>query len=67
MRNLAVRSYITHEDGRYDFNGLNDDVDYTLRARYRNYRSQPKTLSKLNSSPHPEVDLVIPNSRSYTP
>jgi hypothetical protein len=66
-RNLAVRSYITREDGRYDFNGLKDDVDYTLRARYRNYRSRPKTLSKFNSSPRPEVDLVIPESRGRTP
>ncbi len=59
-RNLAVESYITQKDGRYQFNGLNDDVDYTLKARYRNYWSEPKTLSRLNSSPHAEVNLVIP-------
>lgn len=59
-RTLTVRSYIIHKDGRYHFEGLNDDIDYTLRAKYRNYWSEPKTLSKFNSSPHPEVDLVIP-------
>jgi len=59
-RSLSVQSYITHKDGRFEFNGLNDDIDYTLRARYRNYWSEPKTLSKFNSSPHPEVNLVIP-------
>jgi len=59
-RSLVVRSYITQKDGRFRFNGLNDDVDYTLRARYRKWWSEPKRLSRLNSSGHPEVDLVIP-------
>jgi hypothetical protein len=58
--NLAVRSYITGNDGRYYFAGLNDGVDFTLKAKYRNYWSKPKTLSKFNSSAHPEVNLVIP-------
>jgi hypothetical protein len=59
-RTLTVRSYIISKDGRYHFEGLNDDVDYTLRAKYRNYWSEPKTLSKFNSSTHPEIDLMIP-------
>jgi hypothetical protein len=58
--NLSVRSYITGKDGRYHFTGLSDDVDFTLKARYRNYWSESKTLSKFNSSAHPEVNLVIP-------
>lgn len=58
--NLNVRSYITGRDGRYCFNGLNDDIDFTLKAKYRNYRSKPKTLSKFNPATHPEVNLVIP-------
>jgi len=59
-RNLTVRSYITGSDGRYYFHGLNDDIDFTLRAKYRNWWSKPKTLSRLNSEIHPEVNLVIP-------
>ncbi len=59
-RNLSVRSYITHKDGFYHFNGLNDDVDYTLRARYKTWWSESKTLSKFNSSKSPQVNLVIP-------
>jgi hypothetical protein len=59
-RTLAVRSYITGKDGRYRFDGLNDDIEYTLKAKYRNYWSQQKTVSKFDSSPHPEVDLMIP-------
>jgi hypothetical protein len=59
-RNLIVQSFITKQDGRYHFEGLNDDIDYTLRARYRNYWSEQKTLSKFNGSARPEVNLVIP-------
>lgn len=58
--NLSVRSYITRKDGRYFFTGLNSDVDYTLKAKYRKYWSKPKTLSKFDASTHPEVNLVIP-------
>lgn len=58
--NLTVRSYITAKDGQYHFDGVNDDADFTLKARYRNYWSSKKTLSKFNSSKHPEVNLVIP-------
>lgn len=57
---LEVRSYITRKDGKYEFNGLNDDIDYTLRAHYRNYWSDTKTLSKFNSSKNPVVNLTIP-------
>ena len=57
--NLSVRSYITREDGRFCFNDLNDDLDFTLRARYRNWSSKTKTLSKFDASSHPEVTLVI--------
>ena len=57
---LSVRSYITGKNGEYRFNGLNTEVDFTLRAKYRKYWSETKTLSKFNSSEHPEVILVIP-------
>jgi len=57
---LSIRSYITGKDGRYQFNLLNDDTDYILKAKYRRYWSRPRTLSKFDSSRHPEVDLVIP-------
>ena len=57
---LFVVSYITGKDGRYHFNRLNDDIDYTLKAKYQSYWSRPKTLSKFNSSKQPELNLVIP-------
>lgn len=57
---LSVISYITGKDGQYHFNGLSEDVNYRVRAKYRRYWSTPKTLSKFNSSTHPQIDLVIP-------
>jgi len=57
---LAVRSYITDKDGNYHFAQLSDDVDFTVRAHYRNYWSEPKTLSKFDASTHPVVNLLIP-------
>ena len=57
---LFVRSYISKQDGRYYFNDLNGDVDYTVRAHYRNYWSKRKTLSKFNSSKACTINLVIP-------
>jgi hypothetical protein len=57
---LEVRSYLTTKDGLYHFSGLRDDIDYTLKAKYRNYWSKPKTLSKFNSSKQAKVDLIIP-------
>ena len=59
-RTQAVRSCITGNDGRYHFDGLSDDIDFTLKAKYRDWWSKPKTLSKLDASVHPEVNLVIP-------
>jgi len=57
---LLVVSYITDQDGRYHFSGLHDNVDYTLKAKYRSWWSKPKRLSKFDSSKQPEVHLVVP-------
>jgi len=57
---LSVTSYITGKDGRYHFAELWSDVDYTLKAKYRDYWSKPKTLSKFSSKEHSTIDLVIP-------
>jgi len=60
LNNLSIMSYITAKDGCFYFNGLHDDIDYTLKAKYRQYWSERKTLSKFDSSRHPTIQLVIP-------
>jgi hypothetical protein len=57
---LTVRSYITQTNGRYFFQGLNSEIDYTLKAHYMNCWSSQKTLSRLDSSIHRRIDLVVP-------
>jgi hypothetical protein len=59
-RTLDVRSWITDKMGRYCFNELLDDVDYTVRAHYRRTWSRSRTLSKFNSKEKPEMTLVVP-------
>jgi len=59
-QNLTVRSYITAKDGHYHFDGLNTDIDFTLKAHYKNWWSNSHTLSKFNESKNPEIKLVIP-------
>jgi len=57
---LSVMSSITDKNGRYHFSGLNDDIDFVLKAKYRSYWSRPKTLSRFNTDKNPEIDLVVP-------
>lgn len=57
---LAVRSYLAGKEGEFHFNGVGDDVDYTLRARYATHWSDTKTISKFRSGAHVEVKLVVP-------
>jgi Carboxypeptidase regulatory-like domain len=59
-RTLVVESYLTQKDGRYHFENLSGEIDYTLRAKYRNYWSEQKTLSRFSALAHAEVNLVIP-------
>lgn len=57
---LWMTSYVTGNDGRYHFVQLWTTVDYTLKARYRNHWSKPRTLSKFSNKEHSTIDLVIP-------
>jgi hypothetical protein len=57
---LSITTYITGKDGRFHFVRLRDDIDFTLKARYRTLWSKPRTLSQFDSPKHREVELVIP-------
>jgi len=46
---LLVVSYVPGDDGRYRFNRLHGEVDYTLKEKYQRYWSKRKTLSKFDS------------------
>ena len=56
---LNVRSYVVQSDGEYHFGLLRPDVEYTLRARYRNVWGAKKTLSIFDARKDAEVTLTV--------
>lgn len=59
MLTLNVRSYIVKNDGNYHFMRLSPDIEYTLKARYRNVWGAKKTLSVFDSRKNAEVTLTV--------
>jgi protocatechuate 3,4-dioxygenase beta subunit len=58
-RTLQVRSFITQADGRYYFYGLSPDVDYELRATYKDASSPVQKLSAFDSRKQATIDLKV--------
>jgi hypothetical protein len=53
------RSFITQENGGYQFHGLDPNVDYALKAEYKGVSSASKTLSAFDSRKQPVINLKI--------
>ena len=61
QRTMSVESYITGADGRFRFHGLLADVDYSVRAKYRDHWSNRHFISKFDSAKkNHEIHLIIP-------
>lgn len=58
-KSLQVRSFITQREGAYYFHGLSKDVDYELRAEYRDSASASKTLSVFDSRKVAVINLKL--------
>ena len=58
-KTLQVRSFITQEEGSYQFHGLDPNVDYTLKAEHKGASSPVRTLSSFDSRKKPVIDLKI--------
>lgn len=58
-KTLEIRSFITQEDGRYHFNGLNPDIDYELKASYQGASSSIKKLSSFDSRKDATINLKL--------
>ena len=58
-RSLAVRSFITQENGGYHFSGLKIDNDYDLKADYKGMTSGWKTLTVFDTRKEPVVNLKL--------
>jgi hypothetical protein len=58
-KTLQVRSFITQEQGSYQFSGLDPNVDYTLKAEHQGASSPVRTLSAFDSRKQPVINLKI--------
>jgi len=58
-KSLQVRSFITQEQGAYQFHGLDPNADYSLKAEYQGSSSATKTLSAFDSRKQPVINLKI--------
>jgi len=54
-----VQSVTTRDKGAYRFSGLKKDVDYQVKAIFKNQASPPHTLSALDPRTQPVVNLQI--------
>ena len=62
-KSLAVKSYITGNDGAFRFPALSPNVDYEVYAQIDGHRSDTKTLSSFDSRPQAVINLKIDTSR----
>jgi len=62
-KTLAVKSYITGNDGAFRFPALSTNVDYEVYAQIDGHRSDTKTLSSFDSRPQAIINLKIDTSR----
>lgn len=59
-RSLAVRSYISGQDGSYHFSGLAQNVDFEVYAEKDGQKSDTKTLSGFDSRAKSVINLKVP-------
>ena len=62
-RTLAVRSYISAQDGNYHFSGLTQNVDYEVYAEFEGQKSDTKTLSAFDSRNKATINLKVPTKK----
>jgi len=66
LKTLQVRSYITREDGKYQFQNLSTSVDYELTATYHDMASSKRTLSIFDTRLDAVVNLKLERKREQS-
>lgn len=59
LRTNQVRSYISENDGRYRFSGLDPNADYEIHAEKDGAKSATRTVSSFDSRKEIVLDLKI--------
>lgn len=62
-RSLAVKSYLTDEEGHFHFGQLSDGADYEIWAEQNGKRSSSKNISQFNSKLDIQFTLKIDTSK----
>jgi Carboxypeptidase regulatory-like domain len=62
-KTLAVKSFITENDGGYRFHALAPNVDYEVYAEYQGKKSSTKTVSAFDSRANVTLNLHIDVSK----
>ena len=62
-KSLQIRSFITQKEGTYYFHGLSNDVDYELKADFRDSSSPVKTLSVFDSRKKAVINLKLESKK----
>jgi len=58
-KTLQVRSYITQEDGRYQFHGLSTNIDYEVQAERGEWASPVRRLSVFDTRSKAVINLKL--------
>ena len=58
-KSLQIRSYITKENGQYQFQGLSPDVDYEVKAEAGGAGSDSRRLSSFDTRKQAVLNLKI--------
>lgn len=63
LKTLQIRSYITREDGKYQFQNLSTSIDYELTASYHDLESPKRTLTIFDTRLDAVVNLKLERKR----
>lgn len=58
-KTLQVRSFITKTDGKFRFGGLRKDIDYEVKADFKNLSSSTRTISVFDSRKQVILNLKL--------
>ncbi len=63
LKTLQIRSFITREDGKYQFQNLSTSIDYELTATYHDMESPRRTLTIFDTRLDAVVNLKLERKR----
>lgn len=63
LRTQTVKTYISNEEGRYRFSGLDPNVDYEIHAEHEDASSPTRTVSSFDTRKDMVINLKVNRKR----